>query len=78
MHCFVVLKLFLPLLFLILHFQVWFNNKGWATSASYLNAINNVILRSSLPSQEDSYLYGITAINHPMNFTSNQMQDKIR
>nr|AIN44098.1 ATP-binding cassette sub-family A member 1 [Laodelphax striatellus] len=55
--------------------KVWFNNKGWASSVSYLNAINNVILRSSLPAHKASHAhqYGIRAINHPMNFTEKQM-----
>ena len=25
--------------------SVWFNNKGWAASVSYLNALNNIVLR---------------------------------
>lgn len=26
--------------------RVWFNNKGWAASVSYMNAVNNVVLRA--------------------------------
>ena len=57
--------------------QIWFNNKGWASSVSYLNAVNNLILRSSLPERPDRDQFGITAINHPMNYTRNQLEDKI-
>ncbi len=28
--------------------RVWFNNKGWAASVAYMNAINNVVLRSEI------------------------------
>ncbi|XP_075213435.1 phospholipid-transporting ATPase ABCA1-like isoform X2 [Lycorma delicatula] len=55
--------------------KIWYNNKGWASSVSYLNAVNNVVLRSSLQSDKaaDADLYGIRAINHPMNFTKKQL-----
>jgi ATP-binding cassette subfamily A (ABC1) protein 1 len=55
---------------------VWFDNKAWASSVSYLNAINNVILRSALPPSKDPLLYGITAINHPMEFSSREVVKK--
>lgn len=59
-------------------FQVWFDNKAWASSVSYLNAINNVILRSSIPvSSEDPSFYGISAINHPMNYSTSDLQDRL-
>ena len=28
--------------------RVWFNNKGWAASVAYMNALNNVILRAGV------------------------------
>ena len=28
--------------------RVWFNNKGWAASVSYMNAANNVVLRAGV------------------------------
>ena len=28
--------------------RVWFNNKGWAASVSYMNAVNNVVLRATV------------------------------
>ncbi|RWS28570.1 ATP-binding cassette sub-family A member 7-like protein [Leptotrombidium deliense] len=56
--------------------KVWFNNKGWASSVSYMNAINNVILRAHLPSEVKQY-YGISVVNHPMNFTQEQLKDEL-
>lgn len=60
-------------------YQVWFDNRGWIASVAYLNAINNVILRSSLPPEAttDASYYGITVINHPMNRTISQKEDTI-
>ena len=54
---------------------MWFDNKAWASSVAYLNAINNVILRSSLPDSKDARRYGITVINHPMEYSSRQVVD---
>ncbi|XP_059350163.1 phospholipid-transporting ATPase ABCA1-like [Daphnia carinata] len=56
--------------------KVWYDNKAWASSVSYLNAINNVILRSSLPSSKNATFYSITAINHPMNYSFKQLEDR--
>ncbi|OQR74440.1 ATP-binding cassette sub-family A member 1-like, partial [Tropilaelaps mercedesae] len=57
--------------------KVWFNNKGWASSVAYMNALNNIILRAHLPPTEDPADYGISVINHPMNFTQSQLQDEL-
>ncbi|XP_073988191.1 phospholipid-transporting ATPase ABCA1-like isoform X9 [Rhodnius prolixus] len=61
--------------------KVWFNNKGWLSSVAYMNAINNVILRATLDSlnksQDEISEYGIRTINHPMNFTQEQMNLEI-
>lgn len=60
---------------------MWFNNKGWLSSVAYMNAINNVILRATLDSlnksQDEISEYGIRTINHPMNFTQEQMNLEI-
>ncbi|CAG5131578.1 unnamed protein product, partial [Candidula unifasciata] len=56
--------------------KVWFNNKGWAASVSYMNALNNVILRSLLPPGEDPLNYGIVTFNHPMNLTKEQLSEE--
>ncbi|XP_077499685.1 phospholipid-transporting ATPase ABCA1-like isoform X2 [Amblyomma americanum] len=57
--------------------KVWYNNKGWVSSVAYMNAINNVLLRAHLPSEADASLYGMSVINHPMNFTKAQLQDEL-
>uniref|UniRef100_A0A8C7RUZ8 P-type phospholipid transporter n=1 Tax=Oncorhynchus mykiss TaxID=8022 RepID=A0A8C7RUZ8_ONCMY len=53
--------------------QIWFNNKGWHSIGSFLNVMNNGILRASLPAGQDSSKYGIRAFNHPLNLTKEQL-----
>lgn len=48
--------------------RVWYNIKGYTASVSYLNVINNAILRSKLPANVSSR-HGIVAYNHPMKLT---------
>ncbi|XP_058870789.1 phospholipid-transporting ATPase ABCA1-like isoform X2 [Acipenser ruthenus] len=55
--------------------KVWFNNKGWHAMASFINIINNGVLRASLPPGTDPRLYGITAVNHPLNLTREQLSE---
>ncbi|XP_043914151.1 ATP-binding cassette sub-family A member 2 [Protopterus annectens] len=51
--------------------QVFYNNKGYHSMPTYLNVLNNAILRANLPkSKGNPAAYGITLINHPMNKTS--------
>uniref|UniRef100_A0A670YQ04 ATP-binding cassette sub-family A member 2 n=1 Tax=Pseudonaja textilis TaxID=8673 RepID=A0A670YQ04_PSETE len=51
--------------------QVYYNNKGYHSMPTYLNALNNAILRANLPSSRGNpAAYGITLTNHPMNKTS--------
>ncbi|XP_051552216.1 ATP-binding cassette sub-family A member 2-like isoform X2 [Myxocyprinus asiaticus] len=51
--------------------QVLYNNKGYHSMPTYLNVLNNAILRASLPSSKGNpAAYGITVTNHPMNRTS--------
>ncbi|XP_071041815.1 phospholipid-transporting ATPase ABCA1 isoform X1 [Parasteatoda tepidariorum] len=57
--------------------KVWFNNKGWASSIAYMNAVNNLILRSHLQPGANASFYGISVINHPMNFTQDQLKDEV-
>uniref|UniRef100_A0A8B9KKR1 P-type phospholipid transporter n=1 Tax=Astyanax mexicanus TaxID=7994 RepID=A0A8B9KKR1_ASTMX len=40
---------------------------------SFLNVASNAILRASLPSRLQPKLYGISAFNHPLNLTKQQM-----
>ncbi|XP_052284173.1 phospholipid-transporting ATPase ABCA1-like isoform X3 [Dreissena polymorpha] len=56
--------------------KVWFNNRGWIASVSYMNVMNNLILRSNLPKGTDTTEYGIVAINHPMKMTKEQLNDE--
>ncbi|XP_061489186.1 phospholipid-transporting ATPase ABCA1 isoform X2 [Rhineura floridana] len=55
--------------------KVWFNNKGWHAVGSFLNVINNAILRSNLQDGENPSTYGITAYNHPLNLTKQQLSE---
>lgn len=56
-------------------FQVWFNNKGWHSITAFLNVMNNAILRASLQDGENPSSYGITAFNHPLNLTKQQLSE---
>ncbi|NWH74855.1 ABCA1 protein, partial [Piaya cayana] len=55
--------------------KVWFNNKGWHAVVSFVNVANNGLLRSHLPAGTDPTLYGITATNHPLNLTKEQLSE---
>ncbi|KAF3703359.1 Retinal-specific ATP-binding cassette transporter [Channa argus] len=55
--------------------QVWYNNKGWHAMVSFMNVANNAILRANLPKGAKLDEYGITAINHPMNLTKEQLSE---
>lgn len=55
--------------------QVWFNNKGWHAIASFLNVINNAMLRANLQQDKNPSAYGITAFNHPLNLTKQQLSE---
>ncbi|KAJ8306341.1 hypothetical protein KUTeg_016886 [Tegillarca granosa] len=56
--------------------QVWFNNKGWIAGISYMNVMNNLLLRSYLPFGRDPRKFGITTIHHPMNLTKQQLSEQ--
>uniref|UniRef100_A0AAV2KFR8 P-type phospholipid transporter n=1 Tax=Knipowitschia caucasica TaxID=637954 RepID=A0AAV2KFR8_KNICA len=53
--------------------KIWFNNKGWHSVGAFLNVMNNGILRAALPPEADPSYYGITAFNHPLNLTKEQL-----
>lgn len=55
--------------------QVWYNNKGWHAMVSFMNIANNAILRAHLPPHANPSEYGITAINHPLNLTKEQLSE---
>uniref|UniRef100_A0A674BX53 P-type phospholipid transporter n=1 Tax=Salmo trutta TaxID=8032 RepID=A0A674BX53_SALTR len=54
---------------------VWYNNKGWHAMVAFMNVANNAILRAHLPRNVDPMQYGITAINHPLNLTKEQLSE---
>ncbi|XP_062592616.1 phospholipid-transporting ATPase ABCA1-like [Saccostrea cucullata] len=56
--------------------KVWYNNKGYIAVVSYMNVVNNVILRSKLPRNKDPSQYGITVINHPLQLSQQQSQQE--
>ncbi|XP_001920862.6 phospholipid-transporting ATPase ABCA1 isoform X2 [Danio rerio] len=55
--------------------KVWFNNKGWHAMASFVNIMNNGLLRANLPPKTERRKYGITAYNHPLNLTKEQLTE---
>ncbi|XP_071759857.2 retinal-specific phospholipid-transporting ATPase ABCA4 isoform X1 [Centroberyx gerrardi] len=55
--------------------KVWYNNKGWHAMAAFMNVANNAILRAFLPRAAKPVEYGITAINHPLNLTKEQLSE---
>ncbi|KAJ7410443.1 retinal-specific atp-binding cassette transporter isoform x1 [Willisornis vidua] len=55
--------------------KVWFNNKGWHAMVSFLNVANNAILRANLRTGQAPEEHGITAINHPLNLTKEQLSE---
>ncbi|NXA12997.1 ABCA4 protein, partial [Sapayoa aenigma] len=55
--------------------KVWFNNKGWHAMVSFLNVANNAILRANLRTGQAPEEHGITAVNHPLNLTKEQLSE---
>ncbi|KAJ8371671.1 hypothetical protein AAFF_G00303470 [Aldrovandia affinis] len=53
--------------------KIWFNNKGWHSIGSFLNVMNNAILRANLRAGENPSKFGISAFNHPLNLTKEQL-----
>ncbi|XP_030594647.1 phospholipid-transporting ATPase ABCA1b isoform X2 [Archocentrus centrarchus] len=53
--------------------KIWFNNKGWHSIGAFINVMNNGILRANLPPGKDASKYGISAFNHPLNLTKEQL-----
>ncbi|KAM9795719.1 phospholipid-transporting ATPase ABCA1 isoform 1-T1 [Syngnathus typhle] len=51
--------------------KLWFNNKGWHSLVTFVNVLNNGLLRAGL--QDDSQKASITAYNHPLNLTKEQL-----
>ncbi|XP_034039071.1 LOW QUALITY PROTEIN: retinal-specific phospholipid-transporting ATPase ABCA4-like [Thalassophryne amazonica] len=55
--------------------KVWYNNKGWHAMVAFLNVANNAILRAFLPPSAKPVEFGITASNHPLNLTKEQLSE---
>uniref|UniRef100_A0A4W6FC69 ATP binding cassette subfamily A member 4 n=1 Tax=Lates calcarifer TaxID=8187 RepID=A0A4W6FC69_LATCA len=55
--------------------KVWYNNKGWHAMVAFMNVANNAILRALLPPTAKPVEFGITAINHPLNLTKEQLSE---
>ncbi|XP_041647195.1 phospholipid-transporting ATPase ABCA1 isoform X1 [Cheilinus undulatus] len=55
--------------------KVWYNNKGWHAMVSFVNVLNNGLLRASLPPGPERRKHGITAYNHPLNLTKEQLTE---
>uniref|UniRef100_H2SHG0 P-type phospholipid transporter n=1 Tax=Takifugu rubripes TaxID=31033 RepID=H2SHG0_TAKRU len=55
--------------------KVWYNNKGWHAAVSFVNVMNNGLLRASLPPGPERRKHGITAYNHPLNLTKEQLTE---
>ncbi|KAJ7993337.1 hypothetical protein DPEC_G00271380 [Dallia pectoralis] len=55
--------------------KVWYNNKGWHAMASFVNIMNNGLLRASLPPGPERRRHGITVYNHPLNLTKEQLTE---
>ncbi|XP_027128169.1 retinal-specific ATP-binding cassette transporter [Larimichthys crocea] len=55
--------------------KVWYNNKGWHAMVAFMNVANNAILRAFLPPSAKPAEFGITAINHPLNLTKEQLSE---
>uniref|UniRef100_A0A7N8XZJ3 P-type phospholipid transporter n=1 Tax=Mastacembelus armatus TaxID=205130 RepID=A0A7N8XZJ3_9TELE len=53
--------------------SIWFNNKGWHSIGAFINVMNNGILRAHLPAGAEPSRYGISAFNHPLNLTKEQL-----
>ncbi|XP_030852675.1 phospholipid-transporting ATPase ABCA1 [Strongylocentrotus purpuratus] len=58
--------------------KVWWDNNGWHALPIYMNVMNNLLLRAHIDSDNSSQYHGITVTNHPINFTSSQIDDEIR
>uniref|UniRef100_A0A3Q3L2S5 P-type phospholipid transporter n=1 Tax=Mastacembelus armatus TaxID=205130 RepID=A0A3Q3L2S5_9TELE len=55
--------------------KVWYNNKGWHAMVSFVNVMNNGLLRANLPPGPERMKHGITAYNHPLNLTKEQLTE---
>ncbi|CAN0136022.1 unnamed protein product [Lampetra fluviatilis] len=57
--------------------KVWFNSKAFHAPGAFTSVASNAVLRAGLPAGADPSDYGITAFNHPLNLTKEQLTDVI-
>ncbi|XP_063962912.1 phospholipid-transporting ATPase ABCA1-like isoform X2 [Lytechinus pictus] len=58
--------------------KVWWDNNGWHALPIFMNVMNNLLLRAHVDSANSSLYHGMTVTNHPINFTSSQIDEEIR
>ncbi|PFX16944.1 ATP-binding cassette sub-family A member 1 [Stylophora pistillata] len=57
--------------------KAWYNTKGYHAAPTFLNVLNNVILRGKAREKGlNASLFGINTINHPMNYTKEQLSEE--
>ena len=58
--------------------KIWYNNHGLFAHVTFLNSLNNAILREKLKTQEnvDPADIGIICINHPLPYTSAELSQE--
>lgn len=57
--------------------KVWYDNNGYHALPTYINVMNNLLLRSTVDDQDGAADYGITVRNHPINLTDSQIESEI-
>ncbi|XP_070557065.1 uncharacterized protein [Ptychodera flava] len=56
--------------------KVWYDSEGFHSMPTFINVMNNVILRSKVTENGDNpALYGITAYNHPIHLSKDQLAE---
>ncbi|CAF3401063.1 unnamed protein product [Rotaria sp. Silwood1] len=58
------------------HALVWFNNKGYHALPSYLNVMNNLILRSKISDPAIAAKFGISTYSHPFTLNSDLLSQQ--
>ncbi|CAF4604830.1 unnamed protein product [Rotaria socialis] len=58
------------------HALIWFNNKGYHALPSYLNVMNNLILRSKISDPVIAGKFGISTYSHPFTLNSDLLSQQ--
>lgn len=57
--------------------KAWYNTKGYHAPPTFLNVLNNAILRRKAAVKGfNSSQFGISVVNHPMNYTEEQLSEQ--